>query len=77
MLHGIAGNKGAGPAEASLAVDGDGTLFVFGEGDELVDDIDGGDAAVGEVEFLVLDAILDEIVGVVGFVIEPDHSSDS
>ena len=42
-----------------------------------MDDIHGGDGTIGKVEFMVFDVALDELGGIVCFVIEADDVSDS
>lgn len=41
-----------------------------------MDDFDGGNAAIGKVEFDVVDSLLDEVGRLVGLVVETHHCTD-
>lgn len=69
VLHGVASDERASSSQTGLAVHCQCSLCTLGIVQEALDDFEGGHAAIGEVEFLVVDIILDEVVGVVGFVI--------
>lgn len=73
MLHGVASNQCACSSQAGLAVHCQCSLGTLSILQEVLYDFEGGHAAIGEVEFLMADTILDEVVGVVGFVIEPHY----
>ena len=77
MLHRIAGDEGAGSSQTRLAMYSDGSLLVLCQVDKFMHDVHGGDRAVGKIEFVVFDVSLDELGGVVGFVIEADYVADS
>lgn len=60
MLHEVAANEGAGTAEASLAVDGEGAALRLGDGEELREDGVRWARAVREVQVMVTQAGLCE-----------------
>lgn len=58
-------------------MDGDGSFLTFCQGQKILNNFHGRDAAVSEIQFLVLDSIFDEVIGVVGFIVEPYDCGDS
>ena len=77
VLHRVAGDEGACSSQTCLAVHSDSSLLALGQVDKFVDNIHGGNGAIGEVEFVVFDVALDELGRIVGFVIEADDVSNS
>lgn len=73
MLHGIAGDERAGSAEPRLAVHRQRALRGLCGMQKFLHYLHGGDAAVGEVQLVMRNAIFDEIAGLVGLVIQPHH----
>lgn len=74
VFHGVAGDQGACSSQACLAVDGQRAVGLLRNLQEFIDDLHGGNAAVRKVQLMMPDSILDEVVGLVGLVVEPHHS---
>jgi len=76
MLHGVSSNQRTGSSETSLTMDGDSTLFVFGDLEEVLDDLVTRSRTIQEVEISVLDAVFLESFTVVLLVVKSyDHSN--
>lgn len=73
VLHGVAGDQGAGSSQPGLAVDGEGAVGLLGQLKKLSNDFHRRHAAIGKVQLMVADAVLDEVIGLVGLVVEPHH----
>lgn len=74
MLHGVAGDQSASSSQACLAVDGKSAVVFLCDLKKFIDDFHGRHATIGKVQLMMADAILDEVIGLVGFVIQPNHS---
>jgi hypothetical protein len=73
VLHGVTRNKRARSAEPRLTVHRDHTFVLFGESEELLDDVHAGAGPVGEVQVDVVDVLFGEPVGLVRAGVEAHH----
>ena len=77
MLHRIAGNKSTSSSKSSFAVNSNGTFFSFSNIQKFMHNIHWRDRTISEIEFLMLDSILDKIIAVISLIVEPNNSRDS
>lgn len=74
MFHCVATNEGSCATEACFAVDCECVFTCLCDLKEFVDDITRGTCAIGEVKIMMVDPVFYEIVSVVGYSIEPNHT---
>ena len=76
MLHRVESDEASSPTKAGLAVDSKGSLLALRQVEKVSDDFFRRSRAISKVELLVLDTVLDGVLGVVGLVVESDDSGN-
>jgi hypothetical protein len=77
VLHRVESNEASSPTKTSLAMNSKSSFLALCQIEKVSDDVLRRCRSISKIEFLVLDTLLDEVLGVVGLIIESDNSGNS